>query len=175
MNRLHALVLLACLAPASASAEVISASAAGFALEQRIEVATDPQRSWRALVEDIGAWWPRDHTWWGAESTLSLEARAGGCFCERAGERSAEHLRVVFADAPNRLRLVGGLGPLQGMGLHGALEFSIDAREDSGSTVRMRYTVGGYSATDLSEFAPVVDRVQALQLEGLRKHLAAAE
>lgn len=173
MRHALALPLLACLAPGLASAEVLSSSAAGFALEQRIEVATDPQRTWRALVEDIGTWWPRDHTWWGAESTLSLEARAGGCFCERAGERSAEHLRVVFVDAPNTLRLLGGLGPLQGMGLHGALEFSISAREDGGSEVRMRYTVGGYSATDLSGFAPVVDRVQGQQLEGLRAHLEA--
>ncbi len=170
-----ALLMLACLAPRPAPAEVLSSSAAGFALEQRIEVATDPQRTWRALIEDIGAWWPRDHTWWGEESTLSLEARAGGCFCERAGERSAEHLRVVFADAPNTLRLLGGLGPLQGMGLNGALEFSISAREDGGSEVRMRYTVGGYSASDLSTLAPVVDRVQGLQLDGLRAHLAAAE
>ena len=47
------------------------------------------------------------------------------------------------------------------------------AREDGGSEVRMRYTVGGYSATDLSGFAPVVDRVQGQQLEGLRALLEA--
>ncbi|SDD09408.1 hypothetical protein [Aquimonas voraii] len=169
----QALFLLACLAPGLAPAEVLSSSATGFVLEQRIEAPVSPERSWQALVGEVDAWWPRDHTWWGAASTLSIEPRAGGCFCEHAGARSAEHLRVVFVDAPNRLRLLGGLGPLQGMGLQGSLEFDIAPRDDGGSTIRMRYTLGGYSATDLSEFAPVVDRVQGQQLEGLRAHLEA--
>lgn len=166
--------LLLCLLTAlpGARAEVISASPAGFVLEQRIEVDTDVERSWQALVREVNDWWPRDHTWWGAESTLSIEPNAGGCFCERAGQRSAEHLRVVYVDAPNTLRLIGGLGPLQGMGLHGALEFRLQPQEAGGTSVLMRYTAGGYSAADLSEFAPVVDRVQGLQLEGLRAHLS---
>lgn len=164
--------VLACLAALPARAELLSSSPSGFSMEQRIEVPTDIQRTWGALTGEIDAWWPRDHTWWGAESKLSLRPRAGGCFCERAGERQAEHLRVVFVDPPTTLRLVGGLGPLQGMGLHGALQFSLKSTESGGTEVRMSYVAGGYSTSDLSEFAPVVDRVQALQLDGLRQHLA---
>lgn len=169
--------LLLCLLTAlpDARAEVISASPAGFVLEQRIEVDANVERSWQALVAEVNDWWPRDHTWWGAESTLSIEPNAGGCFCERAVERSAEHLRVVYVDAPNTLRLIGGLGPLQGMGLHGTLEFRLQPQEAGGTSVLMRYTAGGYSAADLSEFAPAVDRVQGLQLEGLRAHLSSRD
>lgn len=158
-----------------AKAEVKSSSPTGFALEQRIDVDVDAAHAWQALVHEVDAWWPRDHTWWGAESRLSIEPRAGGCFCEHAGTRSAEHLRVVFVDSPRSLRLLGGLGPLQGMGLHGVLEFRLSPNDDGGTAVQMNYTVGGYSATDLSGLAPVVDRVQAQQLGSLRSHLGGGE
>ena len=62
-----------------------------------------------------------DHTWWGRASRLSIDARAGGCFCEIAGKRQAQHMQVVFADPGKLLRMSGGLGPLQGMGLSGVL------------------------------------------------------
>jgi uncharacterized protein YndB with AHSA1/START domain len=163
---------LAILSSLPARAELQSSSPNGFSMEQRIEVSQDIERTWAALTGEIDAWWPRDHTWWGAESKLSLRLRAGGCFCERAGARQAEHLRVVYVDPPHSLRLVGGLGPLQGMGLYGALQFSLKALEGGGTEVRMSYVAGGYGTRDLVEFAPVVDRVQALQLDGLRQYLS---
>jgi hypothetical protein len=67
--------------------------------------------------------------------------------------------------------MTGGLGPLQGMGLHGALEFRLSPTESGGTTVTMFYRAGGYTPDDLSAFAPVVDQVQALQLGGLATYL----
>lgn len=149
-----------------ASGEVRDASPSGFLVENAEMVPVDPPTAWRALVGEVDRWWPKDHTWWGAESTLSIEPRAGGCFCELAGERQARHLEVVFVDPPRLLRMTGGLGPLQGMGLHGALDWSLEAVEE-GTLITLRYQVGGYSPQDLSELAPIVDRVQAGQLGGL--------
>ena len=40
-----------------------------------------------------------------------------------SGARSAEHMRIGFVDPGVQLRMLGGLGPLQGMGLHGALDW----------------------------------------------------
>lgn len=157
-----------------ALAEVKDASAEGFTLENAVVVPVDAETAWRALVEDVDAWWPADHTWWGAESVLSIDPRAGGCFCERHGEREAQHLLVTFADPPKRLRLTGGLGPLQGMGLHGVLEFRLAPSGEGGTAITMFYRAGGYAPDDLSELAPVVDSVQALQLGGLAAHLGAA-
>src|SRR5688572_9285753 len=115
--------LLACIAAGPACAEVRDATATGFTLENSQVVPADAQVAWRALVADVGQWWPDDHTWWGDSARLSIDATAGGCFCERHGARQAQHMTVVFVDPGRTLRMTGGLGPLQGMGLHGALEF----------------------------------------------------
>jgi hypothetical protein len=80
-------------------------------------------------------------------------------------------MTVVFVDPGRTLRLVGGLGPLQGMGLDGALEFRLAANENGGTRITMWYRAGGYTPDDLSKFAPVVDQVMAGQLGGLAKLL----
>jgi len=151
----------------AADAEIKDSAPGGFTLENSIQVPVAPMTAWKALVDDVDRWWPRDHTWWGAESVLSIEPRAGGCFCERHGEQQAQHLLVTFVDPGRLLRLTGGLGPLQGMGLSGALEFRLTPADGGRTTITMYYRVGGYTPDDLSKFAPVVDGVQALQLGGL--------
>ena len=156
-----------------AEAKLIDSSPSGFTLENTVVVAADADRAWSALVGDVEAWWPRDHRWWD-DSRLEIEARAGGCFCERAGDRQAQHLQVTFVDPGKTLRLVGGLGPLQGMGLHGALEFRLAPAGDGRTRITLWYRAGGYTPDDLSKFAPVVDRVQAQQLGGLADHLGGA-
>jgi uncharacterized protein YndB with AHSA1/START domain len=166
-----AAALLVSLASLPLHAEVKDATPAGFTLENAISVPVDAATAWKALVEDVDRWWPTDHTWWGAESQLSIEPRAGGCFCERNGEQQALHMLVTFVDPGRLLRMTGGLGPLQGMGLHGALEFRFKAAEGGGTTITMFYRAGGYTPDDLSKFVPVVDKVQALQLGGLGDYL----
>lgn len=154
-----------------ADAGVRDSAPQGFTVENSVVVAADADRAWRALVEDVDAWWPRDHTWWGDDATLVIEPRAGGCFCETAGKRQALHLVVTHVDPGKLLRMTGGLGPLQGMGLDGALEFRLAPADDGGTRITLWYRVGGYTPDDLSAFAPVVDRVQAQQLGGLARHL----
>lgn len=178
---LLAAALLAAMTPAAA--EVLDAAPGGFALRNTADVPVAPDAAWRVLVGEVDAWWPRDHTWWGAASTLSIEPRAGGCFCERAPDGEVEHLRVVFVQPGVLLRMTGGLGPLQGLGLHGALDWRLEALParpgDDGTPVawtriRLEYRVGGYAGQDLGAFAPVVDRVQAQQLGGLASRLGGA-
>ena len=161
------------LAMSPALAEVKDSAVGGFTVENSVVVPVDAATAWEALVDDVDRWWPRDHTWWPG-SRLSIDARAGGCFCERAGRRQAAHLRVVFVDPGETLRLVGGLGPLQGMGIDGTLEFRLAPAETSGTRITLWYRAGGYTPDDLSKFAPVVDRVQAQQLGGLARLLTPA-
>lgn len=162
---------LALLFASPVEAAVKDSSPAGFTIENVQDVPANVQDSWDALVDDVGLWWPADHTWWGDASNLSIKARAGGCFCERNGARQAQHMTVAFVDPGRTLRLVGGLGPLQGMGLHGALEFRLAANDKGGTRITMWYRAGGYTPDDLSKFAPVVDQVMAAQLGGLAKLL----
>lgn len=156
-----------------AQAVVKDSSPSGFTVENTAVVPVDTETAWKALVHDVGEWWPADHTWWGDAGKLRIDARAGGCFCELHGEQQAQHMQVSFVDPGKTLRLIGGLGPLQGMGLHGALEFRLEAIEGGSTRITLWYRAGGYTPDDLSKFAPVVDKVQGLQLGGLVDFLKA--
>lgn len=166
-------VVVALALSGGARAEVKDSGPAGFTIENVRDVPASAEQAWDALVDEVGQWWPADHTWWGDASKLSIRARAGGCFCERSGDREARHMTVAFVDPGRTLRLVGGLGPLQGLGLDGALEFRLAPIEGGGTRITMWYRVGGYSPDDLSTFAPVVDGVMAGQLDGLAGFLRA--
>lgn len=157
----------------AAQAEVKDSARDGFTVENSQTVPVDAAAAWKGLVEDVGRWWPADHSWWGDSSKLSIQPRAGGCFCEVDGERQAAHMTVTFVDPGKLLRMSGGLGPLQGMGLSGALEWRFAPAEGGGTRITLHYVVGGYSPSDLGKFAPAVDKVQAGQLGALADYLRA--
>ena len=79
-------------------------------------------------------------------------------------------MTVTFVDPGRLMRMTGGLGPLQGMGMDGALEWRFVA-ENGGTRITLWYRAGGYTPDDLASFVPVVDKVQALQLGGLAEYL----
>ena len=167
-----AIAIVAAMAFGTARAEVKDSAPNGFTIENSQVVPVDAATAWKALVDDVGRWWPKDHTWWGDASKLSIQARAGGCFCEVDGERQAWHMTVTFVDPGSTLRMTGGLGPLQGMGLDGALEWRF-AKAAEGTKITLWYRAGGYTPDDISKFVPVVDQVQGQQLGGLADYLRA--
>ena len=79
-------------------------------------------------------------------------------------------MTVTFVDPGKLMRMTGGLGPLQGMGLDGALEWRF-VPENGGTRITLWYRAGGYTPDDLGKFVPAVDSVQGLQLRGLAGHL----
>lgn len=151
-------------------AKVLYITEHGFAVENKIHV-ENKQDAWQALVGEVDNWWPKDHTWWGKEGQLSIDPVAGGCFCEDAESRSAEHMRISYVDPNKTLRMTGGLGPLQGLGMYGALEWQF-ADSDKGATVTLTYRVNGYTEGGFEQLAPVVDKVQGIQLSSLKTHLS---
>ena len=167
-----AIAIVAAMAFGTARAEVKDSAPNGFTIENSQVVPVDAATAWKALVDDVGRWWPKDHTWWGDASKLSIQAHAGGCFCEVDGERQAWHMTVTFVDPGSTLRMTGGLGPLQGMGLDGALEWRF-AKAAEGTKITLWYRAGGYTPDDISKFVPVVDKVQGQQLGGLADYLRA--
>lgn len=166
--------LSALVVPAPAGAEVTYLSDTGFIVENRVDVQATPEQVWKALVNDVGRWWPSDHTWYGNNANLSIDARANGCFCEIEGDKQAMHMLVTFVEPPRMLRMTGGLGPLQGMGMYGALDWLIES-SGQGSRITLTYRVNGINPDGHAQFAPIVDQVQGLQLGGLATFLGSGQ
>jgi hypothetical protein len=102
---------------------------------------------------------------------LSLELRAGGCFCERLKDGgSVQHLQVVYAAPGQGLRLRGALGPLQMEGVDGTLAWTLKPAE-GGTSVTQSYVVGGYIRSGMEQWAPRVDRVLDEQLQRLKNFI----
>lgn len=140
---------------------VTSASANGFTVVHAVRINAAPTRVYEALTTQVGKWWNPDHSYSKNADNLSMAPKAGGCFCEiLPNGGSVEHMRVVMV-MPNRLlRLEGGLGPLQslGVGAHMTWEFAADG---SATKLTMTYVVGGYMDGGLDKMsAPVSGMLQ---------------
>jgi uncharacterized protein YndB with AHSA1/START domain len=155
---------------AIAHADVGRSAPDGFLIVVSAPVAATPAKAWTAITQ-VQRWWSPEHTWSGKASNLSLEPEAGGCFCERWDEGSAEHGRVVMALPGNLLRLDAALGPLQEFALTGALSFWIRTGEDGATRLNVEYRVNGASASGLDQFAPKVDEVLSMQVARLARYI----
>jgi uncharacterized protein YndB with AHSA1/START domain len=163
---------LAALIPALAAAgpvmaEVKSVTANGFEVASTATMAAPPDRVYAAFGE-VGRWWSPSHTFSRDAANLSMELRAGGCFCERLKDGgSVQHMRVVYAAPGAGLRLRGGLGPLQVEGVDGTLSWTLKPA-GGGTNVAQSYVVGGYIRGGMEQWAPRVDRVLDEQLQRLK-------
>lgn len=157
-----------------ASAEVIAVSPSSFTIAAEAEVAATPEKVWRDLLR-IERWWNSAHTYSGDASRLRLDARAGGCWCERWGNgQSVEHMRVVLVmehEGVRTLSAIGGLGPLQAMGASGVLTFTV-APLPNGAKIAMTYRVSGDTSLDLENIAIPVDNVLLEQFGRLSRYSA---
>lgn len=156
--------VLACF---SLQAKVVHVTEHGFMVENIIVSKQSPEKIWHALINDVDKWWPKDHSWWGKQGTFSIEATAGGCFCEVANKKSAEHMHISFVEPLKLLRMTGGLGPLQGMGVYGSLDWAFTV-EDNNTTVTLTYSVTGINPDGFEKLAPIVAKVQGMQLNALK-------
>jgi uncharacterized protein YndB with AHSA1/START domain len=173
MRTLVRLICLVSLLATSARAEVTAQSSTGFISEHEMVLSGTPARVYQALTAEIGNWWDATHSYSGVAANFSLQASAGGCLCERLDDDgSVEHMRVIFAQPGKLLRLSGGLGPLQGMGASGSMDFELEATDATHTRLVYRYIVSGYAPAGLDLMARPVDRVQLGQLERLAAYLA---
>ena len=157
---------------APAHAAVTASSDAGFVIENRVEIAADAAAVY-GLIATPGRWWNDSHSYSGDSANMTIDARAGGCFCETIPAKggaagSVEHGRVVYAVPGKQLRLSAALGPLQSEAAVGTLDLAITP-SGTGVTVVMTYVVGGYVRGGPAKLAPLVDQVLAEQLAGLKR------
>ncbi|WP_295636208.1 SRPBCC family protein [Novosphingobium sp.] len=165
-----------------AHAELVSESDAGFVSRVTVDVRASPSDAWPVMTTPSG-WWMDRHTFSGTAANLTLMPSAGGCFCEKlpaaddkSGQAkllrpgSVEHMRVVYAQPGEALRLVGGLGPLQSEAVSAALTMTLKPIA-GGTRITWVYVVGGYTRYKPAEIAKMVDAVMAAQIARLGEKL----
>lgn len=156
---------------ANASAGVLAVASHGFSAKQEIDIAASPARVYDAIVGQVGEWWNPSHTYSGNGNNLSMEPRAGGCFCEALpNSGGVEHMRIVYLQPARVVRLSGGLGPLQEHGLNAVLTLSFKATE-VGTRVTAIYNVGGYMVGGFEKIAAPVDQVLTEQWSRLKNFI----
>ena len=156
----------------SLRAEVLDSGDSGFVIEIATQTTSTASEAYQQFLK-IGQWWDGDHSWFGSADNFYLEPKVGGCFCEVKGDQQAQHMTVSFVDPNSEIRMVGGLGPLQMMGLSGGMSWKFTDNENSqGSTIVHRYAVNGYTKGGLQSLAKIVDSVQTSQVQSLANILA---
>jgi uncharacterized protein YndB with AHSA1/START domain len=150
-------------------AEVPDVAANGFTVQIDTHIAAPPDKVYAALIEPA-AWWGADHTFSRDAKNLHLQAKAGGCWCERLPNGgSVLHLTVVYVDPGKALRLRGALGPFQGLGGDGALTWKLKPAAGEGTDVSTTYAFSGYNKDGFASLSKAADGVLTEQMGRLKK------
>jgi len=156
-----------------AAAAVTDVASNGFTLKVSAVVATTPEKAYAAVIEPA-RWWDSNHTYSGSAANLSLDARAGGCFCEKLADGgSVQHLTVIVAEPGKLLRLAGMLGPFQSVAGSGVLTWMFSPAK-SGTQLELTYQITGYADMSLrgkgyAEWAKAADGMLTEQVARLKR------
>jgi uncharacterized protein YndB with AHSA1/START domain len=155
----------------AAHAEIVDQRATGFSLQEKEQIAATPDKVYAALI-DVSKWWDSAHSFSGDAKNMTLDARAGGCWCESLPKSggSVLHMTVVYADPGKVLRLRGALGPFQSTGMDGAMNFVLTPNKQ-GTEIQLVYNLGGYIWGDFQAIPKSADGVLGLQLFRLKQFI----
>jgi uncharacterized protein YndB with AHSA1/START domain len=142
-------------------------------IESVIVAERGADETYRLLVKP-SLWWDGAHTYSGQAANLRMDARAGGCFCEKSGRKSIEHGRVIYADPGRLLRLDAALGPLQESAVTAILTFKLEP-DGGGTRITMTYRIAGALPMKGGQLGPVIDQVMSGQLQRLAAAVASAK
>jgi hypothetical protein len=161
-----AFVLLA----AGARADIVQPSPALTEFSFQLHVTANAAGAYAAVTHPE-KWWNGEHSYSGDAANMTLEAIAGGCWCEKlpAGG-SVQHMRVLAAIPGALLRLSGGLGPLQAEPMTGVMTWSFKDDPKGGSVIDFKYRLAGSS--DLpADWPQAVNGVLSGQMQRLQNFL----
>lgn len=159
---------LLCLA-SPALAEVINISSNGFQIRHEVLLNIPSEEAYELLV-NVSGWWNPSHTYTLNPKNLSIDARPGGCFCEKYPHGGGvQHMSVVHAAPGKALRMTGALGPMQAHGLAGSMSWDFIPQKpaEAGqplSKLVLSYSVGGYMAGGFEKMAPMVNAMLGEQI-----------
>jgi uncharacterized protein YndB with AHSA1/START domain len=155
-------------ATAGARAEVVEQTANGFSLQEHVTIAAAPDKIYAELIQPAH-WWSGSHTFSGDAKNMTLDARAGGCWCETLkGGGSVLHMTVVNVVPGRLLRMRGALGPFQSTGMDGALNIVLTPKGKT-TEVAFVYNLGGYVWGGYQALPGSADGVLGLQVYRLKQ------
>lgn len=170
--RVSPLIVLSMMA-SPATAAVVAADDHGFEVQHSVNLVV-PQAHAFASFGQVGQWWDNRHTYSGDGKRMSLQMRAGGCFCEPLdGGGGIEHMRVTYVQPGERVVLTGSLGPLLFEATAGVMDVKVEPIA-GGSRVTMNYRAAGFAKGGAAAMAPLVDQVLGEQMKRFRVYAAAA-
>lgn len=141
----------------------------GFLVKFEVSVNASATKVYDVLVKEIGSWWDSEHTYSGDAKNLSIDARPGGCFCEKLPNGGGiEHARVIYVSPREVVRLSGALGPLQASGVAGTLTWKLTSGTEN-TRIQLSYSVGGFIDGGFEKIAPAVEEVLRVQLDRLKQ------
>jgi len=143
----------------------------GFLVKFEVNVNAPAAKVYDALVGQVGSWWNPEHTYSHDAKNLSIDARPGGCFCEKLPNGGGiEHLRVVYVASPQVIRFSGALGPLQASGVAGSMTWKLTGGPDN-TRLDLSYSVGGFIPGGFEKIAPAVEAMLREQLDRLKQFI----
>lgn len=144
-------------------AQVTESSADGFVIKTSHDLELGSKEAYAAFVDGFSEWYDASHSYSGKAENLSLDLEKN-CMLETLPDDGfVRHMEIVFHQPGQVLRMTGGLGPLQGMGVSGAMTFTFS--ETGGqSKVTMEYYVSGAKHLKLDQIADPVNQVLNGQL-----------
>ncbi|MBZ5553759.1 MAG: SRPBCC domain-containing protein [Acidobacteriia bacterium] len=154
-----------------AFAEVVNVAPAGFLVRHETTINAPADKVYTALTSGVGSWWSPAHTYSQDSKNLSIDARPGGCFCEKLPNGGGvSHMTVAFASPGHLLRMTGALGPLQESGIAGSMTWSLTSNATTTKVV-LSYSVGGYMQGGFEKIAPIVDAVLGEQFNRFKTYV----
>jgi len=156
------------LACGGAQAAVDSVGPNGFSLSQTVHVAAPLAKVYAAFTQP-SRWWSAEHSYSHDAANFTLEARAGGCWCEAIpGGGSVQHMVVMLVMPEKMIRLRGALGPFQALGVDGAWTVTFKPAADGGTDVIGAYNLGGYYKDGFAMLSQAGDGVLTEQFARLK-------
>ena len=116
---------LTCSIAVDCAGEVTDSAADGFHIAIVASTSVNGERTFEALIDNFGDWWNPAHSHSGVAGNLKLDLERRCMFEKLEDGGFLRHMEIVFVEPGKTLRMTGGLGPLQAMGVHGALQFTL--------------------------------------------------
>lgn len=153
-----------------ALADVTDVSPTGFQVRIKAHIGAPPAKVYATIITPAKYWNPV-HSYSHNAANLSIDAKAGGCFCETLPDGgSVQHLTVATVMPGRLLRMRGALGPFQQSGMEGSMSWEVTAVGQETDLV-VTYDLGGHMVGGFGDWPQKADGMVSEQVARLKRFL----